>query len=61
MIRLKIGFEIRHGGLMNVCATEGKTAADVVASYRSVSRNPVRFKTWHAHREGVGDRFYLPL
>ena len=27
-----------------VCATEDRTAIVVVASYRSVSRNPVRFK-----------------
>ena len=43
-IGLEIGLEIRHGGLMNVCAIEDKTAVVVVASYRSVSRNPVRFK-----------------
>ena len=29
---------------MGVCAIEDKTAAVVVASYRSVPRNPVRFK-----------------
>ena len=44
MIRLEIGLEIRHGGVMRVCAIEDKTAVVVVASYRSVSRNPVRFK-----------------
>ena len=36
--------EIRHRGVMSLCAIEDKTAAVVVASYRSVSRNPVRFK-----------------
>ena len=30
---------------MRVWAIEDKTAVVVVASYRSVSRNPVRFKT----------------
>ena len=44
MIRLEIGLEIRHGGVMRVCTIEDKTAIVVVASYRSVSRNPVRFK-----------------
>ena len=29
---------------MRVCAIKDKTAVVVVASYRSVSRNPVRFK-----------------
>ena len=29
---------------MRVCATEDKTADVVTASYRSVSRNPVRFQ-----------------
>ena len=43
MIRLKIRLEIRHE-VMRVCATEDKTAVVVVASYCSVSRNPVRFK-----------------
>ena len=45
MIRLETGLEIRHGGVMRVHATEDKTAVLVVASYRSVSRNPVRFKS----------------
>ena len=27
-----------------MCVTEDKTAVVVVASYRSVSRNPIRFK-----------------
>ena len=42
MIRL----EIRHHGVMSLSAIEDKTAVVVVvvASYRSVSRNPVRFK-----------------
>ena len=44
MIRLEIGLEIRHCGVMSLCAIEDKTAVVVVASYRSVSRNPVRFK-----------------
>ena len=44
MIRLKIGLEIRHRGVMSLCAIEDKTAVVIVASYRSVSRNPVRFK-----------------
>ena len=44
MIRLTIGLEIRHDEVMRVCTTEDKTAVVVVASYRSVSRNPVRFK-----------------
>ena len=30
--------------MMRVCAIEDKTAVVVVASHRSVSRNPVRFK-----------------
>ena len=44
MTRLEIGLEIRHRGVMSLCAIENKTAVVVVASYRSVSRNPVRFK-----------------
>ena len=44
MIRLEIGFEIRHRGAMSLWAIEDKTAVVVVASYRSVSRNPVHFK-----------------
>ena len=48
MIRLEIGLEIRHLGVMILCATEDKTAVVVVASYRSVSRNLVRFKPWFA-------------
>ena len=44
MIRLEVGLEIRHRGVMSLCAIEDKTAVVVVASYRSVSRNPVRFK-----------------
>ena len=43
-IGLEIGLEIRHGGVMRVCAIQDKTAVIVVASYRSVSRNLVRFK-----------------
>ena len=42
-----IGLEIRHGGVMRVCAIENKTAVVVVASYCSVSINPVRFKSLH--------------
>ena len=45
MIRLEIGLEIRHCGVMSLCVTEDKTAiVVVVALCRSVSRNPVRFK-----------------
>ena len=45
MITLGIGLEIRHRGVIRVCAIEDKTAVVVfAASYRSVSRNPVRFK-----------------
>ena len=44
MIRLEIGLEIRHRGVMSLCAIEDKTAIVVVASYRIVSRNPVGFK-----------------
>ena len=46
MIILEIGLEIRHRGgvVTSLCAIEDKTAVVVVASYRSVSRNPVRFK-----------------
>ena len=29
---------------MRVCATEDKTAAVIVASYRNVSRNPIHFE-----------------
>ena len=39
MIGLETGLEIRHGGVMRLRAAEDKTA--VLASYRSVSRNPV--------------------
>ena len=48
MIRLEIGLEIRHGGVMRVCTIEDKTVVFVVVvvvSYRSVSRNLGRFKT----------------
>ena len=44
MIRFRIGLEIRLLWMMRVCAIENKTATVFVASYRSVSRNPVRFK-----------------
>ena len=40
MIRLEIGLEI----VTEVCVIEDKTAVVVVASYRSVLRNLVRFK-----------------
>ena len=40
MIRLEIGLEIRHHGVMSLCAITDKPAIVVVASYRSVSRNP---------------------
>ena len=41
MIRLKIELKIRH---VQVCAIADRTAIVVVVSYRSVSRNLVRFK-----------------
>ena len=44
MIRLEIRLEIRHCGVLSLCAIKDKTAIVVVASYHSVSRNPVRFK-----------------
>ena len=44
MIRLDIGLEIRHRGVMSLCVIEGRTVVVVVVSYRSVSRNPVRFE-----------------
>ena len=48
MIRLEIGIEIRQNGLMRVCTNKDKAAVDVVVvvSYRSVSRNVVRFMTF---------------
>ena len=45
MIRLEIGLEIRHDEVIRVCATKDKTAVVVVASYRIVSRNRVRFES----------------
>ena len=44
MVRLEMGLEIRHRGVMSLYAIEDKTAVVIVASYRSFSRNPVRFK-----------------
>ena len=44
MIKLEIRLKLRHRGVMKLCAIEDKTAIVVVASYRSVSRIPVRFK-----------------
>ena len=44
MIRLEVGLEIRHREVMSLCAIEDKTTVVLFASYRSVSRNPVRFK-----------------
>ena len=44
MMRLEIGLEIRHRGMMSLCAIKYITTVVVVASYRSVSRNPARFK-----------------
>ena len=44
IIRLEIGLKIIHHGVMSLCEIEDKTAVVVVASYRSVSINPVRFK-----------------
>ena len=44
MIILEIGVQIRHPEVMSLCAIEDKTAVVVVVgSYRSVSKNPVRF------------------
>ena len=43
-IRLEVGLEIRHGGVMRVCVIEDKTAIVIAASYHSVSRNSVRFE-----------------
>ena len=40
-----IKLEIRHSGVINeVCGVEDKTVVVAVASYYSVSRNPIRFK-----------------
>ena len=66
MIRLDIGLEIRHGGVIRVCAIEDKTAVVVVASYRSVSRNSVRFKVlvlrFVLNIQGIqGTRFYKQI
>ena len=47
MIRQEIVFEIRHIGVMRVGAIEDEDAVVVVASYRSVLRNTVRFKALH--------------
>ena len=44
MIKLEIGLEIRHGGMMRVWATADRTAVVVVASHCNVSRNPACFK-----------------
>ena len=45
MITLGIGLEIRHHGVIRVWTIEDKTAVVVAAaSYRNVSRNPVRVK-----------------
>ena len=54
MIRLEIGLEIRHGGVMRVCAIEDKTTVVGGASYRSVSRNPVRFKALDRTDQNMG-------
>ena len=53
MIRLEVELEIRHRGVMNLCAIEDKTAV-VVASYPGVSRNPLHFK-------GLERTFHLML
>ena len=50
MIRLKIGLEIRHRGVISLRTIEDKTAVVVVAS---CSRNPVRFNA-------LLDPLYLP-
>ena len=44
MVRLEIRLEIRHREVMSLCVIEDKSTVVVVASYHSVSRNPVRFK-----------------
>ena len=55
MIRLEIGLEIRHGGIM--CAIEDKTAVAVVASYRSVSEIPFVLRPWTGHRNTSANRY----
>ena len=66
MIRLEIRPEMRPGasGVVRVCAIEGKTAIVVVASYRSVSRNPIHFKdlprTLRALSRGFKTFYYWP-
>ena len=44
MIRLEIGLDIRHPGVMSLCMIEDKPVIAVVASYRNISKIPVRFK-----------------
>ena len=44
MIRIEIGLEIRHCGVISLCAIEDKSVVVGVASYHSVSRNPICFK-----------------
>ena len=44
MITLEIGLTIRHRGVTSLYVIEDKNAIAFVASYRGVSRNPVRFK-----------------
>ena len=44
MITLEIGLTIRHRGVTSLCVIEDKNAIAFVASYRGVSRIPVRFK-----------------
>ena len=39
-----MGLEIKHRGVMSLYVIKDKTAVVVVASYRSFSGNPVRFK-----------------
>ena len=75
MIRLEIGLEIRHGGVISVCALEDKTAVVVVASRNIamfqeipfVSRlsavdwiDPVFGKESRYHLLGVEASFLLP-
>ena len=40
MIRLEIGLEFRHGGVMRVCATEDKIAVVVVVSFAVFQKIP---------------------
>ena len=59
MIRLEVGLEIRYDGVMRVCAIEDKPDVVVAASYRSVSRNPVRFKALSQDKQRPVERLTL--